>query len=279
MRDNSLMPPLSGHRIALLESRKSNELAALVRRLGGEPVTAPSVREVPRHEDADTFISALTGRRVDVAVFLTGVGAAGLLDDAERRGQLPAVLDALNRITVACRGPKPLGVVRRFGITPSVVTVKPHTTHELLDALTAVVDVRGRGVLVSHYGERSTELTSALRDRGALIVEVCPYEWALPEDVGPLTELVRETIAGHVDAMLFTSQIQCRHLFEIAGRLGCAEVLTATMNQDVVIGAVGPVCARAIRDAGVTPDVIPDSPNMTSLITAVGDYFELTRPA
>ena len=51
------------------------------------------------------------------------------------------------------------------------------------------------------------------------------------------------------------------------------------MNQDVVIGAVGPVCARAIRDAGVTPDVMPDSPNMTSLITAVGDYFELMERA
>src|SRR4029079_19602450 len=109
------MPPLSGRRLALLESRKSDELSELVRRLGGTALSAPSVREVPRHDDADAFIEALTTRRVDVAIFLTGVGATALLDDANRRGQQAAVLDGLRQITVACRGPKPLGVMRRFG--------------------------------------------------------------------------------------------------------------------------------------------------------------------
>jgi uroporphyrinogen-III synthase len=271
------MPPLTGRRIALLESRKSEELSELVRRLGGTAISAPSVREVPRHDDAATFIEATTTRRADVAIFLTGVGATALLDDANRRGQLAAVLDGLRQITVACRGPKPLGVMRRVGITPAIVTAKPHTTHELLDAL-ASIDLGGKRVLVAHYGERSTDLTTALRERGASIVDVCPYEWALPEDVTPLTNLVRETIAGHVDAMLFTSQVQCRHLFAIAAQLDSAASLAAALNQDVVVGAVGPVCAQAIRDAGVTPDVIPESPNMASLIAAVADYFELTHP-
>jgi len=271
------MPPLSGRRIALLESRKSDELSELVRRLGGTALSAPSVREVPRHDDADAFIEALTTRRVDVAIFLTGVGATALLDDANRRGQQAAVLDGLRQITVACRGPKPLGVMRRFGVTPAIVTVRPHTTHEVLDGLGSI-DLHGKRVLVAHYGERSTDLTWALRDRGAAIVEVCPYEWALPEDVTPLEHLVREAIAGHVDAMLFTSQIQCRHLFKIAAQLDSAAPLSAAMNRDVVVGAVGPVCAQAIRDAGVTPDVIPESPNMASLIAAVADYFELTDP-
>ena len=269
------MPPLAGRRIALLESRKSEELSALVRRLGGIAISAPSVREVPRHDDADTFVTALTSRPVAVAVFLTGVGATALLDDADRRGQLPAVLAGLRQITVACRGPKPLGVMRRVGVTPAVVTAKPHTTRELLDALTPI-ELRGTGVLVAHYGERSDELPAALRERGAEVVEVCPYEWALPDDVGPLATLVRDTIAGHVDAMLFTSQIQCRHLFAVATELGCAAPLAEALNRDVVVGAVGPVCAQAIRDAGITPDVIPESPNMASLIAAVADYFELT---
>jgi hypothetical protein len=36
---------LAGARIGLLEARLSSELAELVRREGGEPVCAPSVRE------------------------------------------------------------------------------------------------------------------------------------------------------------------------------------------------------------------------------------------
>ena len=56
------MSSLHGARVALLESRLSNELGELVRRLGGTPVLAPSVREVPRLEETDRFVEALEQR-------------------------------------------------------------------------------------------------------------------------------------------------------------------------------------------------------------------------
>ena len=43
------------------------------------------------------------------------------------------------------------------------------------------------------------------------------------------------------------------------------------------MGAVGPVCAERLNQLGVTPDVIPASPNMPALIAAVAEYFELTQ--
>jgi len=43
-----------------------------------------------------------------------------------------------------------------------------------------------RSVALVHYGERNTALSAALRSRGARLDEVCPYEWALPEDLAPL---------------------------------------------------------------------------------------------
>jgi uroporphyrinogen-III synthase len=48
------------------------------------------------------------------------------------------------------------------------------------------------------------------------------------------------------------------------------------MPRDVVVAAVGPVCAAVLKELGVTVDVMPAAPNMASLITAVGEYFELT---
>ena len=39
--------PFSGQRVALLEARLASEAAALVRRLGGEPVSVPALREEP----------------------------------------------------------------------------------------------------------------------------------------------------------------------------------------------------------------------------------------
>ena len=268
------MPSLQGRRIALLESRKTDELSLLVQRLGGTVVAAPTVREVPRFEDVGTFLDGLDQHRFDITIFLTGVGAATLFAEADRQGRLSGTLEALGRTTIACRGPKPLAVMKRHGLTPRVVTGKPHTTKELLEALGKVG--LNAGVLLVHYGERNQELADALRAQGARLDEVCPYEWALPEDTSPIATVIREATGGRLDAMLFTSQVQCRHLFRIARDLGLVRELEASLNGDIVVGAVGPVCADALRQFGVTPDVIPAAPNMASLIAAIGDYFELT---
>lgn len=268
--------PLDGKRIALLESRLGADIATLVKRLGGIPISAPSVREVPRLDDVETFIEGVTGRRFAVAIFQTGVGAAALLREADRRGRLADVLAGLNAIRVACRGPKPLGVLTRSGVSVAVTTAKPHTTRELLEALGGT-DIRDRGVLLVHYGERNGALADALTALGAKLGEVCPYLWALPEDIGPIEAVIRDAVDHRLDAMLFTNQIQCRHLFEIAQRMGLADELSASLRADVVVGAVGPVAADVLRAAGVTADILPASPNMTSLIAAVADYFELTN--
>ena len=270
------MPSLEHRTVALLESRFSDELATLVRRLGGTPISAPAVGEVPCHNDFSAFIDGLAGRRFSLAIFLTGTGITTLFKEAERRGRLAEALSALKDLTIACRGAKPLAVLKRHGLRAQITTARPHTTQELLSAL-AAVDVKDRGVLLVHYGERNVVIAHALRARGARLDEVCPYEWALPEDTAPLESVVRDAIAHRLDAVLFTSQVQCKHLFEVAAEMGVSESLLLSLNRQIVVGAVGPVCAERLRQLGVTPDVIPSSPNMPALITAVADYFELTQ--
>jgi uroporphyrinogen-III synthase len=166
-------------------------------------------------------------------------------------------------------------VVRRFGLEPSIVPRKPFTTREVLEAL-APVELANRGVALVHYGERNAALADALRARGASLSEVCPYEWALPEDVEPLKALVRNA-ASQLDAIVFTSQIQVRNLFLVAADLGASAELASALNSDVIVAAVGPVSAEALKEVGVTPDVLPADPKMGPLLTALADYIELTR--
>jgi uroporphyrinogen-III synthase len=268
------MPTLHGARVALLEARMNTELAELVRRLGGTPVPAPSVREVPRVEETARFIDELVSGRFAVVIFQTGVGAAALLREAERQGRLQGALDAIRQSTLVCRGPKPTALVRRYGLQPDIVPQRPFTTTEVLQAMRDT-ELAGRPVALAHYGERNTALADALRARGAELTEVCPYEWALPEDVEPLRALVREPTL--VDAAAFTSQIQVRNLFAVAEEMGLAGQLRDALNGDIIVAAVGPVCADALKALGVTPDVQPADPKMGPLLVALADYIELTR--
>jgi uroporphyrinogen-III synthase len=268
---------LRGKRVALLEARMSAELSTMVERQGGTAYSVPAVREMPveQPEDTKAFVDALCAGRFDIVIFMTGVGASALLNEAEQRGQLDAARNALRRATTVCRGPKPVAVLRRNDVQVTMTAAEPHTTVELLQALDAV-DLKGRTIGLVHYGERTDAASEGLRKRGAALDEICLYEWRLPEDLAPLSRLVGDIIDGKVDAIAVTSQIQIRHLFQVADKLGKHPDLADALNRRTVVAAVGPVCATALRSFGVIPHVQPSHPKMGPMLIALADYFELT---
>ena len=271
------MPSLSGKRVALLEARMSAELAVMVERFGGLAYSVPAVRETPVElpEETAAFVDALCAGRFAVVIFMTGVGATALLKEAEKRGRLDAALAALRSATTVCRGPKPVAVLRRQDVQVDITAAEPHTTIEVLQALEHV-ELSGKTIALVHYGERNETIADGLRQRGALLKEICLYEWRLPDDVAPLTRLVGEIVDGKVDAIAITSQIQIRHLFQVAEGLGQSSALADALNRKVVVAAVGPVCATALRSFGVIPHVQPSHPKMGPMLRALADYFELT---
>jgi uroporphyrinogen-III synthase len=269
------MRTLNGRTVVLLEGRHSQELAGMVSRLGGTPVLAPAVRERPTRDDAGPLLTRIVRGQFPIAVAFTGAGVTALFEEAERRGIRGELRRAMSAMTIVCRGPKPLIPLKREGLNASLTTVKPHTSGELLDALADTI-VDQVPVIVLHYGERNLAFTAALRARGALVEDFCLYEYALPEDTDPIDQAIRRMIAGQIDALLVTSQIQFRFLLEVAARADLAAPLIKALNEQVIVGAIGPVCASALRAGGVTPDVLPASPNSASLVGAVADYFDLT---
>jgi uroporphyrinogen-III synthase len=270
------MSSLKGARVALLEARMPEELGALVERYGGRPYSVPAVREapLPRLAQVEPFLDALASGRFSLIIFLTGVGVTALFREADRLGRLAETLEALRRTTTVCRGPKPVAVLRRHDVPVSLTAAEPYTTTELLEALRPI-DITGRTLGLLHYGERNDALTEGLSARGASIDELFLYEWLMPPDQAPLRTLVRELIDGKVEAIAFTSQIQCRHLFQVAADLGVAEDLAAALSVRVVTAAIGPVSAAALQTFGVTPRVQPGHPKMGPMIAALADYMEL----
>jgi uroporphyrinogen-III synthase len=265
---------LSGVRVALLEARMGSELAELVRRYGGVVRAAPAVREAPL-DCADVVAEFLTrlqtpARRVHV--FLTGAGATALFEEAERQERLPFIVESLKGGTIVCRGPKPTAALKRYGVNPHACAASPYTSHELLDAM-AGMDLSGADVTLVHYGERSEALADALRLRGGSLNELCVYEWLLPDDIGPLQRLARDIVTRDVDAVIFTSQVQWKHLSRVASDLGLAEEIVQALNTHVVVASVGPICSAALTDAGVRPRVVPDNPKMGPLVAALAQHW------
>jgi len=263
-------------KIASLEARMSSEMADLIRRHGGTPYSVPAVREVALdcRSEVALFLDHLLQNRLQAVIFLTGVGVKALFKEAEALARLPELLEALRKVTVVCRGPKPIAVLKREGIPIALSAVEPHTTSELLQAL-ATLDLHGKGVAVLHYGERNTVLTEALRASGVeMLEELCLYEWFLPENLAPLQTLIHEIIEQQVDAVVFTSQVQVHHILRVATDLQLKEQLIEALNHKTIVASVGPTCTQTLRQYGITPQVEPEHPKMGHLVKELMAYIQ-----
>jgi uroporphyrinogen-III synthase len=271
------VPLLRGQKVALLEARLASEAAALVSRLGGEPVSVPALREepLPSGPEVEAFLDRLERRELAYVVVQTGVGVSALAQEAECLGRKPDLVRGLGSVAIVSRGPKPAAALAALGLRPRFPTASPHTTAELLAVLETLA-LADAGVGVVHYGERNGAVTASLRGRGASVHELVLYEWRLPEDLTPLRKLVGQILAGEVEAVAFTTQVQVRHLFEVAD--GLRPALAQALDTRVVTGAVGPTCAAALRARGVNDLVVPDNPKLGPLLTGLASRLAARRP-
>lgn len=258
---------LAGLTVLALESRRAAEMAELIRRHGGTPVSAPAMREVAldASPQATALRQALEGGAIDVLILLTGVGTQAL---AAGSGLPPDRFAALlRRVRLVARGPKPVAALRALGLTADAIAPEPNTWRELLATLDARLPVAGRRVAVQEYGRPSSELIDGLRARGASVTQVPVYRWDYPEDATALRAGVARLAAAAVDLALFTSARQADHVVETARRLDCHPALVAASRR-VVFASIGPVCSEALRAHGLPVDLEPEHPRMGQLVAA-----------
>ncbi|MXY46833.1 MAG: uroporphyrinogen-III synthase [Chloroflexi bacterium] len=275
------MAELDGMRVATLEARMTGALASMISKRGGEPVCAPALREAPLDcaDDVRYLLDKLASDSLDVVVFQTGVGARALFAEADRQSRLDELLDALRGITTVCRGPKPTAALRQAKVQVSAGIAAPYTTKELLDALIEL-PVRGKRLMALQYGERNAALMSALHDECESADELCLYEWQLPDDTAPMASLIDELLDGTMDVIAFTSQVQIRHLYKVAASNDVQQAeLSDALNEQTIVCAVGPTCAAALADVGVTTDTQPEYPKMGHMVNALAQYVSETKVA
>ena len=124
-------------RVLSFESRRANEIAELIRRQQGDPFVAPSMREVPleNNQEAFDFAERLFRGEFDMLIFLTGVGTRALDNVLASRYPKEKFAEALLKIAIVARGPKPLAALREMQVPVTVTVPEPNTWRELLAAI------------------------------------------------------------------------------------------------------------------------------------------------
>jgi uroporphyrinogen-III synthase len=256
--------PYDGLRVLSLESRRGSEMATLIRKQGGEPFVAPSMREVPlkEHEEAFAFAERLLRREFDGIILLTGVGTRLLWKTLLVLYPEADLKSALHGLTIVVRGPKPSAAIRELGLVPDIQVPEPNTWR---DVLTTMQGTPETSLALQEYGESNPELIAGLRAMGKEVTPVRIYGWDLPEDTAPLRLAAAKLIAGSFDVVLLTTSTQVVNLMKIAKDEGIDQQVLEALKS-CCLCSIGPTTTETLEQYGLTADFEPSHPKMGLLV-------------
>ncbi len=256
-----------GLTVAAFENRMGPEMTGLIERYGGRPMVTPAMREVPLEDNREAlqFGERLLAGQVDMLILMTGVGLDTLVDVLKTVHPLKSVTDALGRITLVARGPKPVAVLKQLGLAPTFTVPEPNTWRDLLKTIDTDCPVLGLRVALQEYGATNAELMEELRERGATLTRVPVYRWALPEDLGRLREALGHIASGEVDVLLVTNAVQVDHVMQVLKRDDRVEPFRQALRR-MVVASVGPTASERLRQHNWPVDLEPSHPKMGTLV-------------
>jgi uroporphyrinogen-III synthase len=260
----------AGLNVLSLESRRSEEMDTLIRKYGGVPQVAPSMREMKLDLSAPLaqFERDLSAGDIHAVACLTGVGTRMFLKELAARD--PQHLETLRGVLFVSRGSKPAQALKAFGLSSTIVP-KPSTWHEVQEHLIATLE-RGQHAVILEYGEAvPTAMLRELGYAGIRVTSVPVYRCAFPQDTAPLARAVRDVILGGPDILLLSSGTQILHFLKYAEKLNLLEEARAGLHRMVVV-SIGPACSEAAADLGLRIDLEANPHKMGILVRTAAEH-------
>jgi uroporphyrinogen-III synthase len=257
----------SGLVVAAFESRMATEMTRLIKHYGGQPLVAPAIREIPIQDNpaALRFGARLIDGQVDTLILMTGIGTTILFEILRSRHAVSSIMTGLKQTAIVARGPKPVAALKTLGITPTLTVPEPNTWIEVVSTLDEYRPVKGLRVAVQEYGTSNPDLLEALRQRGAEVFPVPIYRWALPEDTGPLKQVLGEIIAGNIQVMLVTNAAQIDHVMQLLEQDGTTAQFKEACTK-MVVASIGPTASERLRHYDLPIDFEPSHSKMGVLV-------------
>lgn len=273
--------PLQGRTIAITADRRAGEQAELFVRRGATVLHGPTMATLDLRQDRslrDLTVS-LIDQPPDWLVATTGMGMRYWAEAAEGWGLSDQLLAALGSARIVARGAKATSQLRRLGLEPEWRA--PSEQMREVHAYLTSHDLSGARVAVQLFDDTERLEWAGLQPLAAEAVAVPVYRWQLPDDPTPALELIDAVLAGRVDAVTFTSQPAARYLFRLA-RLhrgeSAADALRDALNGSVLAVCIGPVCAEALEEEGVTATVWPEPNRLVPMAKLVVDHLGTAPP-
>ncbi|MDP3065088.1 MAG: uroporphyrinogen-III C-methyltransferase [Chloroflexota bacterium] len=255
--------PLFGLRVLVTRSRsQASALSERLSELGAEPIELPTIEFAP--PDSYKALDAAL-RRLSEYDWLGFTSVNGVESTFGRLQSLGMDTRALAGVKVCAIGEATALALAARGIAADLVPPE-YVSSSLVEALQSA-GIAGKRVLLPRTDIAGEELVRGLESLAARVDQVIAYRTIAPAESA---SRARQLLAEGVDAVTFTSSSTVVNLLALLdgdpSRLGKA-----------VVACIGPVTAKAARQAGLRVDIEAVEHTIPGLVQALVDYFAAKR--
>ena len=283
---------LKGLTVAITASRRALELAHLITNFGGIPYISPTVgieSNMDKSKEAEEFIKKIIEDKLDYVIFMTGPGVYSLMSAAKKLQMESNVVEALKRTIVVARSLKPKIALAKYGIKTDIVP--DENTADGIVKILKSSGIQGKKIGVLWHGSYfpvfRNEMSAAganivecstytysfdLKESGAKILDEMGFKYIYP-DQDKVIKLIEAINKGDIHVITFTSPPSARELFKIAESIRMKEPLKVSLNNNVIVVAIGPSTKKALEEYTIQVDVMPQIYKMGPMVKALTNYL------
>jgi uroporphyrinogen-III synthase len=266
--------PLKGKTVALTRPvGQAEEAGKFIEAKGGIPYYIPAIEIKPLSnlEPVKRFITELQAGKVDYVILMSTNGVKYLFAVAESLDQADELRKGMAKSFVIGVGPRTAQELEAYGVKVDLVPEK-YSSEGLLEVLKPK-NVAGKVIRIPRTTSATPTLTDQLTAMGANVQEIHVYESGLPVDEALKAKFFEDLTCGRIDAILFGSGLSAKNIFKMLTEKAPMEKLREIMAKKVVVVAIGPTTAQALKELNIKVDVVPKDYLFEEALSALAAYW------
>lgn len=255
---------------------QAKETAELIEKMGGRSYIIP-LFDFNMPEDLSPireFVEALRGGNVDYTIFMSVNAVRFLFKEVEILNSTVHLYNGLKKTAIMAVGPKTAEELARHGIHVDLIPSE-YSSEGIAQALKGH-NLRGKRVFILRVRGANPTLRNELESMGALVREIHVYEQRALMDYGMVRAFIENLVSGKIDAIVFGSSQSVKNFKRVIEEVLSPEGLREAIERLVIV-AIGPETAKALRDSKLRIDVVPEAYTFRDALIALAHYFEVTN--
>ena len=270
--------PLKGRTVAVTRPREQSEDSVrAIEKRGGKAYLLPTIEIRQANDSSATkaFFDALASKKVNYVILMSVNGVRYLLNAAVTLGIENKMKAFLEETVTMAVGPKTASEMEAKGIRVDLVPEK-YTSEGILQCLRDR-GVKGKSIYIPRTSEAPPELAMKLLEMGGRVEEVYVYQSQLPNDRRLSENFIKDLSGGKINAIIFSSSLGVRNFFEMLKDVVLEEKLRDLIKKKLTVVAIGPTTAKALAEAGLEIDVMPEKHVFDETLNALARYWSTQK--